>query len=423
MLVASMTVVSCNEYEFPTVHLDNGFTPLELGKQPSKPLNPAQFTRSQQEISTRHNSFAFDFFKAVAEQNVNNIAISPYSVFTNLSMIAAGAKDTTYMELVSALDLEGCTQEEVADYCRMMTGELKELDNNVVFESANAFWYNPKENTPKSDYVELLTTSFNSEVSEIEGNDVDSRFINWAKEKSHGLIQDALKGRVLRQKDWFLANVTYYQGIWKDTTYIRENSGFTTLSGKLVAKECFRPKQNPNSVELPHLLGFNLGEEADASKPSGIWLPYGNEGFSFAVILPPVGQTLSDFVSTLSPEKYKEFTDSRELYQIFFRIPMFQNEYSLEYESLVPIFNSMGIRKLFYSPDLSGMMEGGTAFNEMLFNTKLFVSDKGTQAAGSIFDGRGGGLEDRVEFIANRPFVYAIMDVHGTMLYMGTVTE
>ena len=59
----------------------------------------------------------------------------------------------------------------------------------------------------------------------------------------------------------------------------------------------------------------------------------------------------------------------------------------------------------------------------MLMSSRITVNEKGTVAAAASVIGQGFMADLPRVFTADRPFVYAIVDIHNTILFMGTVTK
>ena len=394
---------------------------LNLGKVESKALVYSPLTNLQQAVAGKEAEFSFNLLKAVSKSDVNNAAVSTFGMFTNLSMLAAGVTGETYSEIVSAMSLEGFTKEEVAAYCRTITDELKVLDNNVAFESSNSFWYDPESARPVSGYVSLIGADFGAETYQLDNRALNpSEPVNgWASQKSHGMIPEIVKKE--KQYKWLLANVTYFEGAWTSDKYDTEPQQFTDIAGEKSEKVFF----GPNSFQ--EMKGFNLDNDA-AGLPSVLWIPYGNGAFSMALVLPPAGIGLDEFIAGLTADAFATYSaNARMEDKVKFRIPVFDNSYTIGRKAAVDAFKTLGISRVFEEHgEFGGMLENpDVCVDEVVMSSQITVNEKGTKAAGASVIGQGfsADLPKTHSFTADRPFLYAIVDIHNTVLFIGTVTK
>lgn len=402
---------------------------LRIGYEASRSLSYEPLTKSQQTVADKEIKFSFEYFRSLCDNNINNIAVSPFSTFTTLSMFASGVKGDVYDELTTALHFDGLYPKDVADYCRNITSDLKELDNNVTFVSSNSMWYKPEHRHPIKEYVSLIDSCFGVKTFTlgIEPDNNLMRINKWAYDNSCGMIPVILKKTETPNGNnpvsLLLANVTYFEGAWTSDQYEKEVIKFTDIAGKETEINFFGPK------DFQEMKGFNLGY-GDQSLPSVLWIPYGNGGFSMVVILPPKDKSLDKFVSGLTAEKFLSYSsEAHNAVKVHFRIPVFENACDLLLIDNINALKKLGINKLFsHAPNvLNGMFEDEYACLENLHqSTKLLVTEKGTVA--TAITGAGEGMTSLAlpqfrTFTADRPFVYAIVDVHNTILFMGTMTK
>lgn len=392
---------------------------LNLGNQVSRALSYAPLPKLQQAVADRETEFSFNFFKAVAKDDINNISVSPFSLFTDLSMLANGTTGETCNEIVSALGLKDFTQEQVAAYYKSISDDLKELDNNVVFESVNSLWYDQEKAHPVSNYVSLIGDRYGAGTYKLDNRTLNpSEPVNsWAKEKSRGMVPTIVDKT--KQYMWLLANVTFFQGAWTSDKYVKEMKTFTDITGKASEMNFF------GQVGGQEIKSFNVGY-ADADLPSVIWLPYGNGAFSMAVVLPPAGMKLDEFVSKMTADDFARYSASADKAEkVDFRIPVFENTFNFPKAKIESALNTLGISRMFKSHgEFSGMFEDeGIYVDNMLMSSRITVNEKGTVAAAASVIGQGFMADLPRVFTADRPFVYAIVDIHNTILFMGTVTK
>lgn len=426
-----LTFVSCNEQPEMIVAGDSQKNKgdqtaeqspdLALGQERSRALVYAPLTKEQQAVADCETEFSFNFFKAVAGCDVNNIAVSPFSMYATLSMLSQGAVGGTYSEIISALGLKDITKEQALAYCKKITEDLSSLDNNVLFESASSFWYDPESSHPVGDYVTMLDKEYGAKTYAIDNKSLDrNNPVNaWARQKSHGMVQKVVDdNQVIR---WLLANVTFFEGAWTSDGYIKEKQQFTDIAGSKSEKDFFGPK-TPQKLK-----GFNI-DASNTTLPSAIWIPYGNGGFSMAVLLPPADQKVDEFIASLTAEKFAGYsTGANAAEKVLFRVPCFENTFKIEKQNAQKVIKSLGVERAFKAcGELTAMLEDNDACVDFVSQSaKIKVNENGTVAAAASVIGQGYAADLPVvrEFNADRPFVYAIVDVHNTILFLGTVTE
>lgn len=394
---------------------------FDLGKEVSKALEYSPLTNLQQALAVKEAGFSFDLFKAVSKSDVNNVAVSTFGLFTNLSMLAAGVTGDTYAEIVSSMGLVGFTKEEVAAYCNAIAADLEALDNNVAFVSSNSFWYDSENVHPVSSFVSMIGDDYRAGTYQLDNRSLTpSEPVNvWASQKSQGMIPQVVDRE--KQYKWLLANVTYFEGVWTSDKYGTEPMQFTDIACEKSEKDFFGPKS------FQEMKGFNLDYES-VNLPSVLWIPYGNGAFSMALILPPAGVGLDEFIAGLTADTFATYSaNARMEEKVMFRIPVFGNAYTIDRKTAVQTFNALGIYRVFEEHgEFGGMLEDkDVCLDEVVMSSQIMVNEKGTKAAGASVIGQGfaADLPKTHSFTADRPFVYAIVDIHNTVLFMGTVTK
>ena len=167
-----------------------------------------------------------------------------------------------------------------------------------------------------------------------------------------------------------------------------------------------------------------------ASEAEGVQLielPYGNEAFSMVVVLPNEGVEINNCIQDLTAEKWQNWMGSAANKIVNVELPKFKGEFTYE-ENLKSALQSMGIKDLFNADkcDLSGIANN-LLVSMIKQNTFIEVNEEGTEAAavtGGEMIGSSGKEPIVIDFIANRPFFYAIKEKStNAILFMGKVTN
>ena len=94
----------------------------------------------QRSIQKKSNDFANQLMTHAAKEN-KNILISPLSLQVTLGMLANGANEQAYNEIITALDLKDYSLEELNEFHKnVMNGILNEQDPKVELALSNSMW-------------------------------------------------------------------------------------------------------------------------------------------------------------------------------------------------------------------------------------------------------------------------------------------
>lgn len=444
LVMLSAMAVSCNEYEYDTPRvpeLDETITKV-------KPLEYVPLTRSQAEVADRQGEFGIEFFKAYAKYESDNILLSPFLMFGNLCAVSVGMGGEDYKNLVSML---GFGNEVQASKGKDITELYDKVDNSLAdyFKTIRDGIANLDEST-KLDYQSILFQT--------GGIDYLDSYIAQLKD-SYGI--DLFEGSEKQCQDW-LSEHTFHQISSLDSkrigviTGIANTLSFDSKWSNSVGEETrLFTDVNSISYERKYLTGKGSSmEDCYNHRPtcikyglfspegtSVLWLPYGNGAFSLGIILPPEGKDINQFIQGMTYDSFKKwYQKSQENHLLIYHIPTFTNEFQTQYcESA---FEEMGyisfrgttnLAKHQNRPEINDFsravstdLDGERPMFQFEQGARISVSKTGTQVVSyttSIGDISIAPNTDPNVFIADRPFVYAIVDVHGTILFMGTVTK
>lgn len=387
-------------------------------------------TRSQNEVANSLLSFSLDCFREVASDDIDNCLISPYSLATDLSMLSMGASEGTYDELTSVLGFEDYSYQQVGDYYSIMTERICSSDS--VLSVANAVWLdNNIAESVKPEFKEDASYYFKSDISMLDMKSKQSveAINNWAKDKTSGKIDRIIEDDELIKNDAFavLTNAISFDGKWADQSYMIEEMPFYPLSGKSNTRSYF--KGGGRSIREYNVSGKEKNE------PSIVELRI-NEQYSMSFILPPEKMSIKRFVSSLDSKKWVRWMSSLTPGEtastiVVFKIPCFKSD--AEYQC-TKYLKDLGIKSLFKDGEcnLSRMINVPGSVSCVKQKSMIDVNSKGSNASSvttievSYYTGFGsyGNTLKEYQFIADRPFVYAIVEnTTQTILFMGTVTE
>ena len=136
------------------------------------------------------------------------------------------------------------------------------------------------------------------------------------------------------------------------------------------------------------------------------------------VLLPKAGKSISEVMKEMDADKLQKLSNDMDRCQVDLKFPKFTTEMDL---SLNQIISKLGAPSIFQpgTADFSRFANGSFYVSKMLQKAKIEVSERGTKAA-VMLTSLGPHEMKRVEFHANRPFVYFITERNsGAILFMG----
>ena len=355
---------------------------------------PIEMTKTQRELVTGGNTFAFDFFRdMVSRAKGSGVLVSPFSLQAALSMLANGAEEETYEEIVNALGWEGYTTEDINSLYRNLTGGLQKVDDKITLEIANSVW-TQKDFPVKESFSTTLQENFHAEAFNVDfsASSTLGQINGWCSDKTHGMIPKMLD-EISPYTRLMLINALYFKGSWT-FEFNKKKSGNGTFHGE----------GKKGKMRFMNDRRTCLGLYSDTFKICEI--PYASGLFTLDVILP------------------NEDVD--------FSFPAFSQEYSSE-KNIIPFLQSKGVNKAFIPGDaeFGKISDKDLYVDRILQKTSFKTDEKGSEATAvtvvDIRDGSPGPGQEVVvietptmTFNADHPFVYIIREnSSGTILFMG----
>lgn len=371
---------------------------------------PIVLTKSQTAVMEQGNEFAFKLLRETdAQFSGSNLFLSPMGVTIVSSMLANGAKGTTYDEIVEAIGLKGFSLDQVNDCYKTLVSALYGAAGSVSFTLANSVWA-AKDLTLRKQFCKNMEDTFDAESFSVDfGADGTLKQVNdWCSKKTNGLIPKMFD-QLDAQTRALLINALYFKGDWKYTfdKSATTEGNFLSLAG------------TPAKVQYMSL-SCNLETYRD-EKVSLVKLPYsGNGAFLMEAILP--NGDFKAFLSGLSPAQLKQWDQAARLQETKLSFPKFTAEFDTE-EQLVPVLMRLGMRQAFSAnaADFSNMSPEPLYVSNFRQKTYIKVDEKGTEAA-AVTEAEMRKNAPAGLFISfDRPFVYLIRESStGAILFIGT---
>lgn len=365
------------------------------------------------------NAFGIDIFQKIREESEEeNLMISPLSISLALAMTYNGADSDTKREMEEALKLNGLTKDQINSSYKSLIAALQSLDEDVIFEIANAIYY-AKGFTVKQSFFDVNKTNYDAEIESININDKETALTtinSWVAEKTHDKITKILDD-LSPDTRMVLLNAIYFFGTWTtefddDGTKMRN---FTYADGSV---------DEVASMSKEDQLEYTQNEMFSAVK-----IPYGTGQYNMTVLLPSLGISSQELIQHLSVEKWKNWQNE---FQLTDNVVVTMPRFKFGYEAgLNNVLKSMGMPKAFqpFVADFSGISEEDLYISEVVHKTYIDVNETGTEAAAvtavvMVTTSIGPDVPPKTYFTVNRPFVFAITEKDtGAILFIGEVQK
>lgn len=377
------------------------------------------------------NAFGTDLFRLQYEDGVNAL-ISPLSVASALAMTYAGATGETAREMASTLHLPQGGMAVHEDYQSLLTevaatdeqdGYQVNVANRLFGQESLAFKAPFLETTREYYGAELMPVDFRSDA------DGARQTINrWVEEQTKERIKDLLPdGAVNGSTVLTLVNAVYFNAEWQTKFAVEETypASFAKADGTTVES----PFMHATGM-YRYLADAEVGVEV-------IELPYaaaeGSEsaaGTSMVIFLPSEGTDVAEFGRTFSATRLETLIHSlyaREPQHVALRLPKWT--FASPSLPLKETLTALGMGRAFDAgrAELDGIaaVEPERLFiDDVRHKTFIGVTESGTEAAGATGVVVGVTSVPSTQFVADRPFVYAIRDNGtGALLFLGTLAD
>lgn len=253
--------------------------------QRSNPTPPISLTARKQEagkidpaLISAHNRLGLQLHRELAGQAEagDNVLLSPYSIWTALSIAYNGSAGTTAREMASVLGVKDMPLNEMNEGNAILSRLLEGEDSGVRLNIANAIWH--QQGVPfKNSFIQAGKESYGAEVQEVDfASDKSVKTINrWISKETEGKIEKMLEQPLSPTTIAVLANAIYFNGSWSDPfnpEYTKDET-FTLADGSVRT--------------LPMMHTANMLPYKETPDWQAVRLPYGDGRMDMLIILPP----------------------------------------------------------------------------------------------------------------------------------------
>jgi serpin B len=400
----------------------------ELKSSRERNTSPVYTENELSQFVRDNNTFVFDLYHAI-KSKAENLFFSPYSISVALAMTYAGARNQTEAQMAATLHFN-FPQDKLHSLFNALDLELSSRKQSVSTEEgkylklkiANAIW--AQEDYPFLDeFLDTLAVNYGAGIwlVDFQSDPEQARLTinDWVARQTENKIKDLLEeGDIDQLTALVLTNAIYFNAAWaipfnQEVTY---NGNFYLTDGSTIMVPMMIPEEGSGENGEAYAAAVGPGYQA-------VELPYYGGEFSMLIVIPDQG-TFTTFEQRLDYPLIEEIVNNLQGLDITLRMPKFGYESKFD---LSKTLADMGMPDAFnsWTADFSGM-DGGFRdlyIGKVIHQAFISVDEAGTEAAAATaVEIKYTSVQDPLEVIINRPFIYMIRDIKtGAILFLGRV--
>ena len=369
------------------------------------------------------NDFAFSMQRELIKDSSSSTLFSPYSLFTTLSLLQAGARAETAAEIAKALSLKLPTSslsDEIAKYQKQLKPSKTD---SFTLKTAGALWMD-RDSYILSDFRHIAEGKYDAKVESLNFADEEkSRSIvnEWISNQTGAKIPSLLQmGDITPLTRLLITSALFFEGSFQKPFDSKKtkSSSFTTESGLA-------------SVMMMEQTGFFPYYESE--KLQMIALPFKGSSISGSqiaclIILPQKTSSLSQITEIVTSFSFKEWMGAIDTRNVHVKVPKFTVNCRNELNNFL---QTMGMQIAFTTKanfsGIDGMQD--LFLSKVLHQSYFLLDEKGACAAAATaaainVTSIGPSTEAPLEFIADHPFLFSLVDMTtNTLLFLGSYTQ
>ncbi len=357
-------------------------------------------------------SFDFRLLSEIASsQDDPIICVSPLSASVALSMAAEGAKGDTRAEMLKVLGFQNI--KELRRYYAHLLDILESKESGISLNMANSLWI-ADDFSVKRRFKSTLRRYYDAEVSCLDFSEPSSaaRINTWCADNTAGKIEEIVQSPMDPSLKMLILNALYFKGEWSEA-----------FNPELTHMDKFHGAYG--DVETKFMMKNDVKYKYGVSGSAEILeIPYGKDGnYVMDIVLPSEDMNMEEYLEGFTADIFNELEESMSKRKIsHVRIPLFKAECDM---SLKGILKNMGIEQAFSSgADFGLISREPLMVDQVKQKTFIEVNEAGTEAAAvtSIAFMKSSIDHDRIDFVADRPFIFIIRECNsGIILFNGVV--
>jgi len=368
-------------------------------------------------ISKSLADFMLDLYSELIEPD-KNLFISPYSIFTALAMVYAGAKNLTENEMSKVMHIDmdqDILHPTIKDIMQKLLS-YKEIELNV----ANSLWTQTGYQLLES-YLELMDMNYKGSVfrEDFASSSAGAAKINsWVAEKTNNKITQVIEERPIDKVKLILINAIYFKAKWSYPfeEMLTKAKKFILLSGDKIGVLMMQ-----NTAYYAYL---------DEGAYHALSIPYKGRETLMIIYLPKKIDGILEMEKELKNINITEQATRFASEKVRLSLPKFkiETEYQLKKNLM-----DLGMKQAFTNDaNFSGITDhpDGLEISEVIHKTFIEVEEWGTEAAAVTILTMAptgpppGQVEPPIEFRVDHPFIFHIYDsISKSILFTGRVTR
>uniref|UniRef100_A0A1Y9IVG1 Serpin domain-containing protein n=1 Tax=Anopheles minimus TaxID=112268 RepID=A0A1Y9IVG1_9DIPT len=384
----------------------------------------------QQGSFVSRSDFDWRLAREVFQHENSNVVFSPFSIKLLLTLLyeAAEPGSATHTELEAAL-CDADLNRTRAFYTQFLDASAQ-TNGDYEFDIGTKVFVDKAQGKLPQVYTDLLEQTYRTTIDRVTFNDTKAntdRINNWCEKVTRGRITELVTEDTLHDAQLILANVLFLKASWKnsfpdDQTH---NRTFHVTDGNTVTTEFMHQKD---------LYDYTDHQELGAEV---LRLPYKGRHFSMNMVLPHQNVSLAALTSSLTPAMLESIAQSFVREEVTVVIPKFRFNYGT---ALNEAIQSLGIRTVFTrnaalpllsrTPDPAQnatTSKNTIQVSKVLQKAGIEINEKGTLAFAATeiqLVNKFGYDGEPIEFKANRPFLFYILDEEtNALLFVGKVVD
>ncbi len=371
-------------------------------------------TQDEREMVNGSNGFALNLFRKARTDN--DMILSSLSITYALGMLNNGAAGETQEQINKVLGFGDFGVKGINNFCQKMLKEAIGLDKLTKVMISNTIFVNQAGGyVLKPDFVSTAKDYYQAEPDcrdFYDGKTLD--VINqWGSDHTEGMIP-----QILSEDEFdptfvsYLLNAIYFKGTW-----------MLKFDEKETKDETFdHAGAEKNLLTLPMMHQEKLLYYMEDDNWQVLKLPYGNGAYMMTLLLPQPGKVLEKEIQNLMVENWEKYQWNREEAIVDVKLPRFESNSSIDLEE---VMSALGMPRAFTpAAEFPDFCNVPTYIGLMKQVAKIKVNEEGTEAAAITIIGEKatsvGSEPKRVNFHANRPFLYIISEEStGAIFFMG----
>jgi serpin B len=365
------------------------------------------------------NRFATGAYRELAKGD-GNVVLSPFNIYTAISMLLAGARGHTAQAIAKTLG----QQESGAAYqaaVGAMAAELTKAANTKGNElsMANGLWVQQGASL-ESAFEETMRTLYHAPITPLDfaanAEQAGATINSWTAEHTKDRIQDLFgSGSIKPDVRLVLTSAIYFYGKWQSPFKPAQTQAepFHVSSGGTVQTNFMHQKT-----------GFRY---AGTQSIQILEMKYDGTPIAFDILLPKANDGLAEMESSLDAQALAAWFGALAPETVDAAIPKFRAESAF---SLTSALSRMGMAEAFSKDaDFSGIERNGKLFvSAAVHKAFVDVSEQGTEAAAATGFAMHPSAMMRprpaIVFRADHPFLFFIRDTSsGAILFAGRLTQ